>query len=412
MTANEFRSGLESYADVAVTVGVNLQPGQELFVRAPVEAAELVEAVKDRALRLGCPVVRTWMEDVRARHEILLEGGDRYGEEEDWLAMSDAAQSGSAMLAIRTEHPGLMSNIEPTNLQKYKSAYLAGTELARKICGAGQTNWSVICAPSQEWADAVYPDKNSGVRVDKLWDTLFYVARLKEADPIEAWRKHNEDLRRRSLMLDGLGITALRFTSDDSDLLIGLADGHKWEGGLATTSDGRHLPFVPNIPTEEVFTMPHRLFAEGHVAATRPLVYQGVTLEGFELCFQNGRVVKIKSKQKDKALLWEMINHDEGAGRLGEIGLVGNDSPISVVGTVFGNTLLDENASTHLALGDSYPTTMADGIGLTEEGYASRGGNTSATHTDFMIGSDTMNVRARTSGSPSVSILVRGNWQF
>jgi|SRR3989344_4293437 len=406
-----FHENLRQYAEVALSVGLNLQPDQGLFIRAPIEAAELVEEVKRVAGRLGCSHITEWQEDVHVRHNYLMGlSSDLGGEEQSWQAMNRAAESGDALLAIKTEHPGLMKDVDPKRLEEYQKSYSSGITSARKITQADRTNWLVICAASPGWAADIFPGEEPDVRLDLLWNSIFQASRVDHPDPVKSWREHNDLLQRRVRILNGLGLASLKLTSEGTDLTVGLVDGHIWKGGQTQTIDERKIPFHANIPTEEVYTMPHRGKVDGDVSATRPLVYKGVELEDFSFRFDGGRVVQIKAKKRDKQIIKDMINTDEGASRLGEVGLADETSPLARMGLIFKTTLLDENAATHLALGGSYPGTVRDGADISEAEYLSRGGNLSEIHEDFMVGSNTMNIDGETIENQKTPLMRNGTW--
>lgn len=398
------------YAEVAVGVGVNLQPKQGLFIRAPIEARKLVDSVIEVAQERGCTDVGVWWEDIKRRREILLSDATDFEEKADWDAMNKAAEAGYGLLLIKTEHPGIMRDVDPVRIQAYQEAYLPGIEGARRVSRNKMTNWSVICAPSQEWAADLYPDDNSETQLRKLTEALFYVARLGCADPMTAWEEHSKQLHERSRVLNAMAFSALHFSSAATDLTIGLVQNHLWTGGVSSTVDERGISFMANVPTEEVFTMPHREEAQGYVTATKPLAYQGNILRNFTVRFEGGEVVEVLGGNEEKEIIGVILAHDESARRLGEVGLVGYDSPIAQLGQTFGCTLLDENSATHLAWGGSYPETLQGGIELKDEEYAAQGGNKSQVHVDFMVGSNELTVQGILSDGSKTPIIYEGNW--
>jgi len=255
---------------------------------------------------------------------------------------------------------------------------------------AGEQRWSVVALPSPAWAKKVFPDLSETEAVDKLWPLVLKAARADGENPIEEWKQHDENFTKNVNYLNEQQFSALRFiTGLGTDITIGLVKNHRWAGGSDVAKDG--IRFFPNIPTEEVFTMPHREKADGHVVASMPLSYQGNLIEDFEFTFKDGKVVSYKAKTNEH-LLKNMVEMDDGAARLGEVAIVPNSSPIGQMNTLFYNTLFDENASAHLALGKAYPNNIQDGDSLPLETLIEQGGNDSLIHVDFMFGTPDMKI--------------------
>jgi len=280
---------------------------------------------------------------------------------------------------------------------------------ATKYRMTGQTKWCIAAVPSEAWALSVYPDESVETAMDLLWDKIFDATRVSEKDPVEAWKVHDQNLKKYKNYLNDQQFEKLVFTAPGTALEIGLADEHYWMGGSKQSLAG--IPFVANIPTEEVFTTPHRYRVNGTVKSTKPLSHNGKLVEDFGFTFEDGKVVDYYAA-KGKEVLDAMLGNDEGARYLGEVALVQNDSPISNTGILFNNTLFDENASVHLALGRAYAYAMQNGSNLTQEELEAKGANFSLIHVDFMIGGPEMEIVAYTKTGETVKLFSAGNWTF
>jgi aminopeptidase len=271
------------------------------------------------------------------------------------------------------------------------------------------TNWCVVTAAVPAWASVLFPDDTPDAALDHLWDTLFRICRVYEPDPVTAWRKHLQRLAARAQYLNDRRFAALRFRGPGTDLTVGLPDDHLWRSGGGHSGSG--IDFVANVPTEEVYTMPHRGQVDGVVRATMALSYSGDLIDDFDLEFAHGRVVGLRAG-KGEATLRNLVGMDEGAGCLGEVALVPHSSPIAQTGLLFYNTLLDENAASHLALGRSYKTNLIDGASLSDEACWLAGANTSLVHVDFMIGSAEIDVDGIAAGGAVEPIMRKGEWSI
>src|SRR3982074_1631954 len=252
-----------------------------------------------------------------------------------------------------------------------------------------ETNWNIIAYPSPSWAKQVFPDVPEDVAVAKLADAIFAASRVDQDGAVASWETHNAVLRERTNWLNGQRFHALKYTGPGTDLTIGLADGHEWEGGASTAKNG--ITCNANIPTEEVFTTPHCRRVSGHVVSSKPLSYQGTLIDNIAVRFEEGRIVEAKASRGEEVLK-KVLDTDEGAARLGEVALVPHSSPISKSGLLFFNTLFDENAASHIALGQSYSQCFLNGGQMSPEELATRGANSSLIHIDWMIGSNEIDV--------------------
>lgn len=406
----EFERSLNNYAELIVKVGLNIQPGQRLLIRAPLESAPLVRLVATHAYDLGARLVETLWNDpllllTRYKHA----PRDSFTEHTDWWwkASLEYVEAGHALLSITGVDPDLLKSIDPaliSTLQRTEGkAYMP---VARYI-SADAINWCVVGYATAAWAARVFPDQPPSRQQEQLWNAIFQTVRLDQSDPLEAWASHSAELVRRATMLNEKQYHALHYTGPGTDLTIGLPDNHHWIGGSAPTGNG--IANIANLPTEEIFTAPHRNRVNGTVRATMPLNYGGNLIENFSLTFRDGRVVDF-SAERGEALLRSHLETDEGAARLGEVALVPNSSPISQSGILFYNTLFDENASSHIALGRAYRNNIAGCEDADDEAFARAGGNTSATHLDFMIGSGEIDIDGITADGSREPLMRRGEW--
>jgi aminopeptidase len=405
---------LAAYADLIVRVGLNLQPGQRLIIgnRVPFEAAPLVRAAAASAYRAGAPLVdAVWGDEQLTLTRLRLAPAGSFAEVSGWRmrAVLDHIERGDAGLFILAEDPDLLSGQDTERLgAMFKAMAEAGKPVSEAI-GRNEFNWTVAALPIPAWAAKVFPELPSGEAFDQLWQLVARACRLHLPDPVAAWRTHLADLAARARYLTARAYTGLRFTGPGTDLSVGLPPGHRWIGGESATSAG--ITFAPNLPTEEVFTLPDRARAEGVVRASLPLSYRGCLIENFTLTLAEGRVVAAHA-EREEAMLRQMLDTDAGASRLGEVALVAASSPVAAAGRLYYNTLFDENAACHLALGQAYKFTLQGGEALDDGAFAAAGGNNSATHVDFMIGSAAMDVDGLAAGGSAEPLLRQGEWAF
>ena len=402
---------LERYADLAIGVGLNLQPGQHLVIRAPIEAVELTRALAARAYAAGCPYVDVSYSDdqlqlVRFRHA----PADSFKEFPTWRVrgMIERAEQGAAFLTVAGGNPDLLKGQDPERVATtMRVASEQSKPFSREYITTMRVSWCVISAAVAPWAARVFPEAPAQEQVERLWDAIFSACRVDQADPRAAWRRHIDALEARREYLNERAYTALRYAAPGTDLTVGLPDSHIWKGGIDYNAQGTR--FVPNIPTEEVFTLPHSRQVDGTVAATKPLNYGGRLIENFSLTFERGRVVAVEA-ESGAEVLEKLIATDEGAARLGEIALVPHSSPISGFGLLFYNTLFDENASSHVALGQAYTVCLEGGEGMSQQQLADAGANSSVTHVDFMIGSGRMDIDGVLADGSTEPVMRAGEW--
>ncbi|CAM3190807.1 aminopeptidase [Deinococcus saxicola] len=387
-----FEEKLQNYARLAVRVGLGLREGQRVLIQAPVDTAPLARAVVREAYAAGASFVDVrWDDDdvQLARFELAPDG--TFGTLSKWRvdAETETANAGGAVLAIRATNPNLLGEVDAGRVATHQKALAAYRKPYTEQVMTNRLNWNLISAPIPGWAELMFPDVSADEAVEKQWDAIFAATRADQPDPVEAWQEHLANLKRRREVLNAKQYAALHFKGGETDLTVGLAEGHLWGGGAADTPGG--ITFTANIPTEEVCTAPHRERVDGVVVSTKPLSYNGTLLDGIRIEFRDGRITKATAS-KGQTTLEKMIDTDEGSHRLGEVALVPHSSPISGSGLFFFNTLYDENAASHIAIGNAYRFNVQGGVDLNVEDFNARGGNDSLTHVDWMIGSGEMDV--------------------
>ncbi|WP_309085734.1 aminopeptidase [Chelativorans sp.] len=401
---------LDRLAEVAIKVGLRLQPGQDLLLTAPVAALPLVRRIAEHAYKAGAGLVTPLLADEEITLTRFRSGPDlSFDRAPVWLyeGMGKAFSANTARLAVVGDNPMLLSGEDPDKVARANKAKSIAYQPALEKIAGFDINWNIIAYPGASWARQVFPDDEESVAIAKLAEAIFAASRVDGDDPISAWAAHNEALHRRTEWLNGERFQALHFSGPGTDLTIGLADGHQWQGGASTAKNG--ILCNPNIPTEEVFTTPHALRVEGHVVSTKPLSYQGTLIDGIAVRFEAGRIVEAKAARGEEVLN-KVLDTDEGARRLGEVALVPHSSPISKSGILYFNTLFDENASCHIALGQCYSKCLVDGDKLTPEQIAAQGGNKSLIHIDWMIGSNTIDIDGVRVDGSRVPVFRQGEW--
>jgi len=401
---------LDRLAEVAVKVGLGLRPGQDLLLTAPAVALPLVRRIAVHAYKAGAGLVTPFLSD----EEVTL-SRYRFGREVSfdraagWLyeGMARAFSENTARLAIVGENPMLLSGEDPAKVARANKANSMAYQPALEKIVNFDTNWNIIAYPSPSWAKQVFPDDAEEIGVAKLADAIFAASRVDREDAIANWSKHNAMLRERTDWLNGKCFRALRYIGPDTDLTVGLAEGHQWEGGASISKSG--ISCNANIPTEEVFTTPHCRRVYGHVVSSKPLSYQGALIDNIAVRFEDGRIVDAKASRGGDVLN-KVLDTDEGARRLGEVALVPHSSPISQSGLLFLNTLFDENAASHIALGQCYSKCFINGAKLTPQQIAAQGGNQSLIHIDWMIGSAETDVDGILADGSKVPVFRKGEW--
>jgi aminopeptidase len=321
--------------------------------------------------------------------------------------MAQAFRSGAARLAITGNDPSLLSQQDPEKVSRVNRATSKAYRPALELIARHQINWTILACATPAWARAVFPDLPQEEALARLWGAIFAASRADQTDPVAAWKQHDASLHSRAARLNEKRYAALHFRGPGTDLRVGLAEGHLWLGGGTTARNGLYC--IPNMPTEEVFTTPHKDRVEGKVTSTKPLSYQGTMIEEISVRFEAGQIVEAHAARGSQ-VLQRMIETDEGARRLGEVSLVPHSSPIAASGLLFMNTLFDENAACHIALGQAYSTCLKDADSLTEEQLSSRGANRSLIHVDWMIGSDRIDVDGISATGEPEPVMRAGEW--
>ena len=406
-----FEKNLDRLAEIAIRVGLGLAPGQELVMTATLDAIPLARLITEHAYKAGASLVTTLFTDeestlLRFRHG----ANASFDAAPSWLfeGMAQAYRSGAARLAITGGDPSLLSKEDPEKVSRVNRATSKAYRPALELIVRHEINWTIVACATPAWAAAMFPDLPQDEALVKLWRCIFAASRVAgELDPVAAWKEHDANLHARANRLNEKRFWALHFRGPGTDLRVGLADDHLWLGGGTTAGNGRYC--IPNMPTEEVFTTSHKDRVEGRVTSTKPLSYQGTMIEEISVQFRAGQIVEAHAARGNQ-VLQRMIQTDEGARRLGEVSLVPHSSPIASSGLLFMNTLFDENAACHIALGQAYSACLKDGDSLTPEQLASRGANNSLIHVDWMIGSSRIDVDGISATGDSQPVMRAGEW--
>ena len=406
----DFEKKLDRLGEIAVRAGLGLAPGQELLITATLDAVPLARRITEHAYKAGASLVTVLFADEQLALYRFRYGSDAsFDAAPAWLyeAMAAAYRSGAARLAIAGNDPSLLSKEDPEKVSRANRATSKAYRPALELISRHEINWTIVACATPAWAAAVFPDLPADEALARLWNAIFAASRADLPDPVAAWKTHDATLHARAGRLNQARYSALHFHGPGTDLRVGLADDHLWLGGGTTAQNGRYC--IPNMPTEEVFTTPHKGRVDGHVTSTKPLSHQGTMIEGISVRFEAGGIVEAHAARGEQ-VLQRMIETDEGARRLGEVALVPYSSPIASSGLLFLNTLFDENAACHIALGQAYSTCIKDGDSLTPEQLAAKGANTSLIHVDWMIGSNRIDVDGVTATGDSAPVMRAGEW--
>jgi aminopeptidase len=403
---------LDRLAEVAVKVGLNLKAGQELIMSAPMDALPLARKITEQAYKAGALLVTTFYGDdpsVLARFQYAQDASFDYAP--TWLqdGIANGFRSGAGRLAIAGANPALLAKQDPAKVARANVAASKAGKPAMDLITRHEINWTIVAAATPEWAKLVFPEDREDIAVAKLWEAIFAASRVNVDDPVAEWQKHGERLKKRVEMLNAKRFSALHFKSADgsTDLKVGLADDHLWAGGGTMAGNGVYCQ--PNIPTEECFTTPHKDRVDGVVRASKPLSHQGTLIENIAVKFEAGRIVEATATAGEDVLN-RLISTDDGARRLGEVALVPHNSPIAKSGVLFWNTLFDENAASHIALGQAYSTCIIGGEKMDNAELAKLGANESLIHVDWMIGSAEMDVDGIAADGTVEPLIRKGGW--
>ncbi|WP_042349171.1 aminopeptidase [Bacillus massiliigorillae] len=409
---NQFQMNLEKYAELAVKVGVNIQKGQTLVINTMLDGAELVRVITKKAYDAGAHnVIVNFSDDTINRLKF------EYADDEVFKVypkhraneQNELAEQGAAYLSVISSSPDLLKGINPERIANNQKTSGQALSKFRSYIQSDKIAWSIVAVPSQAWANMVFPDAPEEERVALLWDAIFKATRIDQEDPVAAWQQHNENLHTKVDYLNQKHYKKLHYKAPGTDLTIELPEKHVWCGAGSVSEAG--IDFMANMPTEEVFSMPLKTGVNGVVSSTKPLSYGGNIIDKFTITFENGRIIDAKAEVGEE-ILKHLIETDEGSHYLGEVALVPHHSPISESNILYYNTLFDENASNHLAIGSAYAFNLEGGKTMSREELNDNGANESITHVDFMIGSDQMDIDGITSEGVAEPIFRNGNWAF
>jgi aminopeptidase len=408
----EFDNSLKNYAELTVKVGLNLQKDQTLVITSPIECYGFVRAVTNAAYDAGARNVHVeWHDEETTLIKYLKAPEETFSEYPMWKAkgLEDLAKNNAAFLSISAANPELFKSVNPNRISTANKTAAMALKDYRKYTMNSLVSWCVVSVPSKGWAKKIFPNLTEEAAMNELWKNIFSIVRADSENPVEAWKKHVDNLIEKMNFLNEKRFKFLYYKSKGTDLKIELHEEHLWSGGGEYNDKGVY--FVCNLPTEEVFTVPLKTGVNGKVTSTKPLNYGGNLIDNFSLTFKDGKIIDF-SAEEGYEVLKNLIEIDDGAHYLGEVALVPYTSPISQSGIVFYNTLYDENASCHLAIGRGYGTSIKNGANLTEEELQSKGVNSSLTHNDFMIGSSDLDIIGETSSGEKIFIFKAGNWAF
>jgi len=405
-----FDENLRLFAQLAVRQGLNVAPGQEVLVFAEVDQVQLVHLVAEEAYKAGAKHVEVIYRDTGLTKIRYREGSDEtMSYVPQWMidGITQAHRQGAARLGIISSDPAALADISPERVGAASKAYSQATMELSKLVTDMAINWCLIGAASTDWAVRIFPDCSPEEATQKLWDQIFLTSRIHEADPLTAWAAHSESLHKRVDYLNSLKLDTLHFKGPGTDLRVGLVQDHVWAGGGAVTKSG--IQCSPNIPTEEVFTMPHRGRVDGVVTSSKPLSLRGQIVDKIRAEFKDGAAISVTAEVGNDSIQ-RLISTDEGANRLGEVALVPHSCKVSQTNTLFLNTLYDENAASHIAFGECYTENMAGINDLSDDERLAKGANTSMVHVDWMIGSDQMDVDGIRLDGSTVPLMRSGEW--
>lgn len=409
---SEFENHFQKYAELIVKVGVNVQQGQEVFVTGSVDNAKLVRLVASKAYDAGASNVHVdWTDDSLSRLKYEKAADEVFANFPEWETgkRNSFVERGAAFISIVSSSPDLLKGIDSARISSFQKASGQGLKEFRRAIQADKVSWTVVAAASPQWARKVFPEADEAEAVKLLWKAIFDSVRLHTADPVKAWEEHNATLHTKGEKLNEFHFQKLHYTAPGTDLTIELSEKHIWVAAGSTNIN--NVPFMANMPTEEVFTVPLKTGTNGYVSSTKPLSYGGNVIDNFKITFENGRIVNVEAGEGEE-ILKQLVEMDEGSHYLGEVALVPHESPISQSNILFYNTLFDENASNHLAIGSGYAFNIEGGKTMSPEELEENGVNASITHNDFMIGSAEMDIDGIMKDGTVVPVFRKGNWAF
>ncbi|MGP4059553.1 aminopeptidase [Halobacillus sp. H74] len=404
---------LEKYADLALKTGVNLQKGQKLMINSPIEGAEFTRVIAQKAYEMEAEDVHiNWTDDALTRMKYEYGGQETLSEVPGWQQQQYTyfAKEGAAILSVMANDPDLLKGVDAGKVAAANKARAEAMSEFRQHIMSDRIQWSIVSIPLPAWAQKIFPNENREEAVDKLWEQIFKIVRVDQEDPVAAWEEHNKTLLKARGYLNKKQYSKLVYKAPGTDLEVELPKGHIWKGGRRPLATGdEDIQFNPNIPTEEVFTAPHKYGVNGKVSSTKPLNYGGNLIENFSLTFEGGKVVDFNAEEGAETMK-HLLETDEGSQRLGELALVPHESPISQSGLIFYNTLFDENASCHLALGKAYPNNVSGGSDMNGDELDQNGINDSLSHVDFMMGSAELDIDGILEDGTEEPVMRNGSW--
>lgn len=401
---------IEKYAETVLRIGLNIQHGQKLIIEAPIQSAPFVRTVTSYAYELGASYVHhEWSDDELTLINHKQAPYTSLGYYPEWKAngLEKYANENAAVLFIQAPNPELLTDVSVERSTRYANERSAIRRPYLEHTHLNKISWVIVNVPSDSWSTKCFPELPVDEGKAKLWDIIFQAARIDSIDPITNWKNHLNSLKKTTEQLNALHIQKLVYLGPSTDLTIELPEKHQWLYG--SRMNRRGIPFVSNMPTEEVFTIPKKEGINGIVASTRPLNFNGSIIEDFSLTFKEGKVVQFTAV-KGKEVLNSILHTDEGARFLGEVALVPHHSLISNMNLTFYNTLFDENASCHLALGQSFPNNLVGGENMSDQELQLNGANKSLIHIDFMIGSSALNIDAQLADGSTIPLFRHGDW--
>lgn len=402
---------LEKYAELLVRTGINIQKEQLLVVNTPIECAEFARMIAKVAYKAGAKdVIMNWRDEQFTKIRFMDAPEEVFEEFPEWQRelYLNTVRKGAAYLSISASDPELMKEVNNERMAKANKVSGNAIKEYRERLMSNKNVWCVASIPTKAWARKVFPELTEDAAVEKLWEKIFETVRVDTEDPVKAWEIHKNNLKKRMAFLNTNKFKFLRYKNSlGTDLEIELPENHIWLGGSDLTPEG--VEFIANMPTEEVFTLPKKTGVNGKVVSSKPLNYNGNLIEKFCLTFKDGKIVDYKA-EKGNDVLKTMIETDEGSCYLGEVALVPHDSPISNSNILFYNTLFDENASCHLAIGAAYPVCIKDGENLSQEELEKLGVNDSLVHEDFMVGTKDLEIIGITDSGKEIPVFLNGNF--
>ncbi|MGV0168891.1 aminopeptidase [Furfurilactobacillus sp. WILCCON 0119] len=410
MTLTNFEPQLDQYADLIIKTGANVQPGQTIIIYISVDQAPLARRLTERAYAQGAAeVVIEWNDQFVQRAFLQHASTERLQQRPDYLLEKNTSLMAqhATRISVISEDPNGLAAVPSDRLALANQGTARISAPIRTATMNNDISWVVVAAASVPWATQVFPDKSATAALDALWTEIFKTTRVDQPDPVLAWHHHVDLLNAKAAWLNEHQFTALEYRSPLTHLTVGLPEHHVWEAAGATDATGNF--FVPNMPTEEVFTAPDNQRIDGTVVSTKPLSYAGTLLTDIHVTFSHGRIVAATAATGND-VLQQLINTDAGARSLGEVSLVPDSSPISQSGIIFYNTLFDENASDHLAIGAAYPFNVAGGTSMNTDQLAAAHLNQSDVHVDFMVGSADLDIDGVTADGTAIPVFRQGNW--